>query len=127
MEFLYKDITETILKSFFEVYKTLGYGFLEKVYHNALLFELQKNGLFVEKECKIDVTYKGIIVGEYYADLIVEKKIILEIKTAETIAKQFEYQLMNYLRATEYELGMILNFGKKPEFSRKIYSNNPEQ
>ncbi len=127
MEFLYKDITETILKSFFEVYKTLGYGFLEKVYHNALLFELQKNGLFVEKECKIDVTYKGISVGEYYADLIVEKKIILEIKAAETIAKQFEYQLMNYLRATEYELGMILNFGKKPEFSRKIYSNNPEQ
>mgnify|MGYP001362440654 CR=1 FL=1 len=127
MEFLYKDITETILKSFFEVYKTLGYGFLEKVYHNALIHELQKNGLYVEKECKIDVMYKGIIVGEYYADLIVEKKIILEIKTAEIIVKQFEYQLMNYLRATKYELGMILNFGKKPEFSRKIYSNNSEQ
>lgn len=123
MELLHKDLTDKILKTFYEVYNVLGYGFLEKVYQNSLLIELRNKGLDVTSQKKIKVFYKGNEVGEYYADLIVENKIILELKAVEYIVEEFENQLLNYLRGTDCEVGLLLNFGKKPEFRRKIYEN----
>ena len=101
----------------------LGYGFLEKVYQNSLFLELRNKGFKVEAQKKISVYYKGIEVGEYYADLIVEDLVILELKAAEYIVKDFENQILNYLRSTDCEVGLLLNFGKKPEFKRKIFEN----
>ncbi len=124
MELLHKDLTDIILKTFYEVYNVLGYGFLEKVYQNSLLIELRNKELDVTSQKKIKVFYKGNEVGEYYADLIVENKIILELKAVEYIVEEFENQLLNYLRGTDCEVGLLLNFGKKPEFRRKIYENN---
>lgn len=111
-----------ILKSFYQVYNALGYGFWEKVYQNALYFELMERGLKCETEKKIDVFYKGKRVGEYYADILVNDSIILELKAAEALRLEHEYQLINYLRATGIEIGYLLNFGKSPEFRRKIFS-----
>ncbi|MFY8181388.1 MAG: GxxExxY protein [Flavobacterium sp.] len=123
MELLHKDLTDIILKTFYEVYNELGYGFLEKVYQNSLLIELRNKGLNVIPQRKIKVFYKGNEVGEYFADLIVEDKVVLELKAAEYIVEEFENQLLNYLRGTDCEVGLLLNFGKKPEFRRRIYEN----
>lgn len=123
MELLHKDLTDKIINAFYEVYNELGYGFLEKVYQNSLFLELKKKGLEVEAHRKIKVFYKGLEVGDYYADLIVENTIILELKAAECIVEEFECQLLNYLRGTDCEVGLLLNFGKKPEFKRKIFEN----
>ena len=123
MELLNKDLTDIILKTFYEVYNELGYGFLEKVYQNSLLIELRNKGLDVISQKKIKVFYKGNEVGEYYADLIVENKVVLELKAVEYILDEFENQLLNYLRGTDCEVGLLLNFGKKPEFRRKIFEN----
>ena len=119
----HSEITEKIIKSFYKVYNTLGYGFLEKVYENALFIELAESGLFVQKQEKIKVYYEDKEVGEYYADIIVEECVIIELKTAETLCEEHEFQLINYLKATEIEVGLLLNFGKKPEFKRKVFSN----
>ena len=124
MNLLHKDTTDIILKSFYKVYNNLGYGFLEKVYENALLYELRNQGLDCEKQKPIKVYYEQIQVGEYYADIIVNESIILELKAAESIAEEHEFQLINYLKATEIEIGLLLNFGKNPEFKRKIFTNN---
>ena len=124
MNLLHKDTTDIILKSFYKVYNNLGYGFLEKVYENALLYELGNQGLDCEKQKPIKVYYEQIQVGEYYADIIVNECIILELKAAESIAEEHEFQLINYLKATEIEIGLLLNFGKNPEFKRKIFTNN---
>lgn len=121
--YLYADLTSNIIKCFYKVYNELGYGFLEKVYENALKIELESKGLFVEKQKSIAVYYKEHLVGEYFADLIVENKVILELKAAETLCEEHEYQLINYLKATEIEVGLLLNFGKKPQISRKIFTN----
>jgi GxxExxY protein len=124
MNLLHKNITDIILKSYYKVYINLGYGFLEKVYENALLYELRNHGLNCEKQKPIKVYYEQIQVGEYYADIIVNECIILELKAAESIAEEHEFQLINYLKATEIEIGLLLNFGKNPEFKRKIFTNN---
>jgi GxxExxY protein len=123
MELLHRDLTDVILKTFYEVYNELGYGFLERVYQNALYIELKNKGLEVVPQKKIKVYYRGNVVGDYYADLIVEDRIILELKAVEYIVEQFENQLLNYLRGTDCEVGLLLNFGKKPEFRRKIFEN----
>lgn len=123
MELLHKDLTDIILKTFYEVYNELGYGFLEKVYQNSLLIELRNKGLNVIPQKKIKVFYKGNEVGEYFADLIVEDKVVLELKAVEYIVEEFENQLLNYLKGTDCEVGLLLNFGKKPEFRRRIYEN----
>ncbi|MDD5151690.1 MAG: GxxExxY protein [Flavobacterium sp.] len=123
MELLHEELTKTIIKTFYEVYNELGYGFLEKVYQNSLYLELKNKGLKVEAQKRIAVFYKGTEVGEYYADLMVEETIILELKAADYIVKDFENQILNYLRATDCEVGLLLNFGKKPEFKRKIFEN----
>jgi GxxExxY protein len=124
MELLHEELTNAIIKTFYEVYNELGYGFLEKVYQNSLYLELKNKGYKVEAQKKILVYYKGIEVGEYFADLIVEDLIILELKAADCIVKDFENQILNYLRGTNCEVGLLLNFGKKPEFRRKIFENN---
>lgn len=123
MELLHEELTKGIIKTFYEVYNELGYGFLEKVYQNSLYLELKNKGYKVEAQKKILVYYKGIEVGEYYADLLVEDIIILELKAADYIVKEFENQILNYLRGSNCEVGLLLNFGKKPEFKRKIFEN----
>ncbi|CAI2767807.1 GxxExxY protein [Flavobacterium collinsii] len=124
MKLLHQELTEVIIKTFYEVYNELGYGFLERVYQNSLYLELKNKGLNVEAQKKIIVYYKGLKVGEYYADLIVEDLIILELKTADYIAVEFENQILNYLKGTDCEVGLLLNFGTKPEFRRKIFEDN---
>jgi|SRR5690625_2158976 len=120
----HKKLTDNIIKTFYDVYNELGYGFLEKVYQNAMFIELKSRGFQVEAQKQIKVFYKHFKVGEYYADLIVDDLVILELKAAEVIVKEFEWQLLNYLRATPIEVGLLLNFGKKPEFRRKVFDNN---
>jgi len=118
------DVTDKILHAFFKiVYPQLGYGFLEKVYENALAIVLRGMGLKVVQQAKISVFFQGQIVGEYFADLLVEDKVIVELKAAREISKGHEAQLLNYLRATPYEVGLVLNFGPKPDFSRKVFDN----
>jgi len=119
------DITEKILRAFFKkVYHSLGYGFLEKVYENALALELRRMGLKVVQQARIPVYYAGEIVGEYFADLLVEDAVIVEIKAARRILPEHEAQLLNYLRATPYEVGLLLNFGPKPDFRRLVMDNS---
>ena len=120
---LHREITSSILQIFYNVYNELGYGFLEKVYQNALFYELDANGFKVEAQKKIKVFYKEIEVGEYYADIIVNDLIILELKASECLVEAYEFQLINYLKSTDIEVGLLLNFGKKPEFIRKVYQN----
>ena len=124
MDLKHKELTDGILKTFYEVYNELGYGFLEKVYQNSMYIELKNKGYKVEAQNKIKVCYKGTEVGEFYADLIVENLIILELKAVDYIVKDFENQILNYLRSTDCEVGLLLNFGKKPKFRRKIFENN---
>lgn len=121
---LQEDITNKIIGAFYVVYNGLGFGFLEKVYQNALVIELQRIGLQVEAQQCIDVYYKGTSVGKYRADLIVNDEVILELKAAECLMPEHECQLINYLKATDQEIGLLLNFGVKPEIKRKIYTND---
>lgn len=123
-DLLHEDLSNKIIKCFYNVYNTLGFGFLEKVYENAMLLELRNQGLKSEKQRPIKVFYEERLVGEYYADIIVEDLIILELKAAENIVEEHELQLINYLKATDIEIGLLLNFGKKPEFRRKIFTND---
>ena len=122
-EFLHKDITAKIIQAFYKVYNTLGYGFLEKVYENAMRIELGKSGLHVEQQKNIKVFYDSEQVGDYYADLLIENLVIVELKAAETICDEHETQLLNYLKATDIEVGLLINFGKKAEIKRKIFLN----
>ena len=123
-ELLHTDITERIIGCFYKVYNDLGFGFLEKVYANALYHELITMGLDVVKQQPIKVHYQDILVGEYFADLVVEDKVIVELKAAEALCEEHELQLINYLKATEKEVGLLLNFGKKPQLKRKIFTND---
>jgi GxxExxY protein len=120
---LHGDITEKIISAFFKVYNTLGYGFLEKVYENSLIIKLKQLGFSVEKQKNIKVYFEEHIVGEYFADLIINRKVIIEIKAVEKLCDEHKFQLINYLKATNIEVGLLLNFGKKPEFKRVIFSN----
>ncbi len=119
----HEELTEQIIRAFYTVYHTLGYGFLEKVYENALAIELRKMGLTAVQQAPITVFYAGTVVGEYYADLLVSDAVIVEIKAARALAAEHEAQLLNYLKATTYEVGLLLNFGPKPEIRRKVYDN----
>jgi len=120
----HSEITDKIIKSFYQVYNTLGYGFLEKVYENALIIELKKLGLNAIAQHPIQVYYDNAVVGDYFADILVENAVIIEIKAAKTINLEHEAQLLNYLKATQLEVGLILNFGPKAEFSRKAFDNS---
>ncbi|MFZ4399751.1 MAG: GxxExxY protein [Bacteroidales bacterium] len=123
MELLYKELTDRIINVFYDVYNELGYGFLEKVYQNSMYIELVSRGFHLEAQKQIKVFYKGKEVGVYYAGLVVDEKIIVELKATDGIAQEFEWQLINYLKGTNMEVGLLLNFGIKPEFRRKIFDN----
>ncbi len=123
MEYLHKDVTDKIIKAFYNVYNCLGYGFLEKVYENAMILELNTMNIKCEKQVPINVYYKEKRVGEYYADILVENKVIVELKAAEGIIVEHEAQLLNYLKATEIEIGLLLNFGNTPQIKRQIFEN----
>jgi len=127
MSYLHQRLTEQIIKCFYEVYNQLGYGFLEKVYEHSMLIELEKNGLYAQSQVPVKVHYKGKLVGDYFADIIVNDLIIVELKAAEAVAEEHELQLINYLKATEMEVGLLLNFGKKPEVRRKIFTSDKKK
>ena len=124
MDYKHTDITELIIKAFYTVYNTLGYGFLEKVYRNALVIELRKLGLQVVAEARIVVYYDAQVVGEYFADLLVAGTVIVELKAVKTLLEAHEAQLLNYLKATPYEVGLLLNFGPQPKIKRKAFDNS---
>ncbi len=121
--FKHGDITDVVLSAFYEVFNRLGYGFLEKVYENALAAELRMRGLNIKQQVPIPVYYKERLVGEYIADLIVEGKVLVELKACKEICEEHEAQLLNYLKATAFEVGLLLNFGPKPTFERKTFDN----
>lgn len=123
-DLLYQDITNKTLKACYAVYNKLGFGFLEKVYENALLIELIHMDVLCERQKAIKVFYREKMVGEYFADIMIENKVILELKAAEGLIHEHELQLINYLKATELEVGILFNFGKKPEFKRKFFTND---
>jgi GxxExxY protein len=122
--FLHEEITDKIINAFYQVNNTLGYGFLEKVYERAMILELLKHGCKVETQKNIKVYYDGKEIGDYFADMVVDNRVIVELKAAESLCHEHEIQLINYLRATKIEVGLLLNFGKKAEFKRKLYTND---
>ncbi len=121
---LHADITKQILAAFYAVYNALGYGFLEKVYRNAMAMELIEHGVEVITEAPIVVYYHGRAAGEYYADLLVANKVIVELKATKAIAPEHEAQVLNYLKATPYEVGLLLNFGPQATKKRFVYPNH---
>ena len=120
------DLTQMIIGCAYRVHNALGHGFLEKVYENALRIELEKLGLRVKQQEPINVTYEGRVVGEYYADLRVDERVVLEVKAVQTIAKAHEVQLVNYLSATGIDTGLVLNFGTSVQVKRKFRKYIPK-
>ncbi len=119
----HQEITDKIICAFYNVYNSLGHGFLEKVYENALAIELKKLDLSVVQQESVKVYYEGSQVGDYFADIVVNGLVILELKSAEALRNEHFAQLTNYLKATDKEVGMLLNFGRKPEFKRIVLGN----
>ena len=119
----YQELTENIIKAAYAVHNTLGYGFLEKVYQNALVIELAKRGIKADSEKPIKVFYEGQIVGDYVCDLIVDDKVILELKAVKELNDIHEVQLVNYLKATGVEVGLLINFGPSVKIKRKVFDN----
>ncbi len=124
MELKHQRLTDQIIKAFYTVYNVLGYGFLEKVYENALALELRGMGLKTIQQAPIIVTYRDQEIGHYEADLLVQDAVIVEIKATRHLAPEHEAQLLNYLKATPIEVGLLLNFGPQPLIKRKIYDND---
>jgi GxxExxY protein len=118
---IHDELTDGIISAFYKVYNKLGHGFLEKVYENALLHELRKRGFRVSKQVPLAVWYDGIKVGDYFADLLVNDLVIIELKAGSVIAEEHEAQLLHYLKASKFEVGLVLNFGPKPSFRRKVF------
>jgi GxxExxY protein len=113
-------VSQAVLDGFFAVYSELGFGFLEQVYENALALELRGKGLNVRQQASVEVHYKGQVVGDYRADLLVPGKMVIEIKSVPQLVSAHEAQLLNYLRATGVRVGLLLNFGPKPQFRRRV-------
>ncbi len=118
--YIHSELTEKIIGCAYDVYTQLGTGFLEKVYENALLIKLRKAGIAVVQQAPVSVRFEGEIVGEYYADLLVEEKVIVELKAVSEIAKVHETQLVNYLKATGLKVGLLINFGEKIKIIRRV-------
>lgn len=124
---LHEELAEKIIQAFYKVNNTLGHGFIEKVYENAMAIELRKMGFNMSQQKKVKVFYEGEEVGDYEVDLIVNALVIVETKAKETLREEHEAQLINYLKATRIEVGLLMNFGKKPEFRKKNISNDRKQ
>ena len=123
-ELLHKALTAQILEAFYTVHRSLGFGFLERVYENALRLELESRGLAVQRQMPITVYYRGQEVGHYVADLVVEEKVLVEIKAVENLTEAHRAQLLNYLHGTPIEVGLLLNFGPRPQVVRRILTND---
>ena len=123
-EYQHFELTKEIIGTFYDVYNMLGYGFLEKVYENALAIELGLRGFHVEQQKPISIQFRNQVVGEYFADILVNDLIIIELKAARALVRDHEAQLLNYLKATPYEVGLLLNFGPQPSYKRKAFSNH---
>ncbi len=121
---LYRDTTKKIVESFYEVYNALGYGFLEKVYENALAIVLRAKGCIVCQQYPIPVYFRDHLIGRYCADLIVDNSVIVESKAADAIHDEHVAQVLNYLKASKIEIGFVLNFGPEARFVRKIFTND---
>jgi GxxExxY protein len=121
---LHSEITEPTIKAFYDVYNTLGSGFLEKVYENALAHVLRSRAFNVAQQVPIKVFFEGALVGEYFADLLVNDCVIVEVKACQSIHDAHEAQLLNYLKESPVEVGLLLNFGESPEFRRKLFTND---
>ena len=120
----HQELTEKIIGVFYAVYNELGHGFLESVYVQSMAIALAEAGLEVAQQAPITVQFRGRVVGDFRADLLVNNQIIIELKAARAIESAHEAQIMNYLRAAEIEIGLLMNFGPKPEFKRFIYDND---
>jgi GxxExxY protein len=120
-KYIYSDITDSIIKCAYDVHRKLGFGFLEKVYENALALKLGKAGHKIEQQTPIKVYFEEQIVGDYFADIIVDGKVIIELKSCSELSKAHETQLVNYLKATNIKVGLLLNFGERLKIVRKIF------
>jgi GxxExxY protein len=120
-ELKHGDVTFTIVRAFYDVYNELGFGFLESVYREAMSLQLRAQGHTVEQERPVEVKFRGTIVGLYRTDLVVDDKVIVELKCARSLENANEAQLLNYLKATGFEVGLLLNFGHRPQFKRMIF------
>jgi GxxExxY protein len=120
---MHSDLTEKIIGVFYDVYNELGHGFLESTYAEALTVALEEIGLGAAREVPVPVWFRGRKVGQYYADLIVDGVVLLELKAARTLESAHEAQLLHYLRATDIEVGLLLNFGLRPQFRRLLFDN----
>lgn len=123
-QLIHSDITGVIVPLFYDVYRNLGFGFLERVYENAMVLELTAAGLDVRQQAPTKVFYKNTVVGDFFADIIVENLVVLELKAVQHVSKAHEVQLVNYLKATQIEVGLLLNFGETPECRRRILTND---
>jgi len=123
-DYLHKDITDKIISCFYKVYNKLGFGFLEKIYERALLIELRRAGLQAEDQKPVKVYYDEYMIGDFTADILVNEKVFVEIKACKALCEENELQLINYLKSTIIEIGLLLNFGLKPEVKRKIFTND---
>ena len=117
---LHSDLSEKLLGCFFHVYREFGYGFLESVYSNALATELEYQGIPVQRQVTVELFHRGNRVGLYRIDLVVENRILVEVKSTRQLVEADERQLLNYLKATPIELGFLLHFGPQPKFLRRV-------
>ncbi len=120
-DYKHSGVTEKIIGAAYEVHSTLGHGFMEKVYENALALQLHQTGCALRQQVPVKVMYAGEIVGNYVADLVVEDKVLVEIKAVTELQPLHEVQLVNYLKATEMEVGLLINFGREVEVKRRIF------
>jgi len=126
-KYKYKELTEKIINGFYTVYNELGYGFLESVYEKAMIIVLAEQGLNVKSQVEIDVFFRNQNVGIFRADLVINDSIIVELKAVKQIQDIHKAQILNYLKATKYEIGLLLNFGKKPRVKRYIFDNQRKE
>ncbi len=123
-ELLHAGVTKLLIEAFYTVYRELGYGFLERVYENSMAIAARNLGLEIRQQVPIRVHYRGTVVGQYSADLVANGVVIVELKAAHELAAAHEAQLLNYLKATPYEVCLLVNFGPKPQHKRKVYENH---
>ena len=123
-DLLHAATTGPLLDAFFQVYRELGYGFLERVYANALVLAARDLGLEIRQQVPIRVHYRSVLIGEYVADMLANGLVLVELKAAKALVDEHQAQLLNYLRATSYEVGLLLNFGPKAQYKRMVFSNS---
>lgn len=122
-ELKFAELTEKIIGTFYDVYNELGYGFLESVYEASLVIALRQLGLAIERQVPVPVWFRRHRIGEFRADILVERKVLIEVKSARALDPAHEAQLLHYLKATEIEIGLLVNFGERPQFRRLLFDN----